>query len=301
MRRLVEVDKPALARRLSQALAAREIGSEVREDEGAVEVWVLLDGDLPRARELAEAFLADPTSFEADVREGARRERASAAAEQRWQRQRERVRVSLHGAGERPLWTMGIGAMALLVTLASGFGSERALVDRLVLTTLPARMGLIEVAQGEVWRLWTPALLHFDFLHLLFNLYMWFMFGRVVEERKGWRVFVPLVAVANTGGFLAQWGWIWIVDPGGFAYAGGLSGILYALFGYVWLKGRIDPSDGLRMDPQTTMILGAWLVLGMTGMLGVANGAHVGGLLIGLAWALGDVAWYRIRRKMDGP
>jgi GlpG protein len=69
--------------------------------------------------------------------------------------------------------------------------------------------------------------------------------------------------------------------------AGGLSGVVYALFGYVWVKGETEPEQGLAIDSQTVMFMLFWLFLCMTGAVGnVANASHVGGLVAGVAVAL---------------
>ncbi len=302
MRKLVTVGDDALARRLADALLAESIATEVRDDDPEqVEVWVRDDADVPEARTLSDRFLEDPDAFGAKVRAGAKARSARQAADRRWRQRVERTRHSVHGVRARPVFTMAIGVAALAVTLLTSFGQHRAMTDLLVLTRYPARAGLVDVMNGEVWRLVTPALLHFDVMHLAFNLWMWWSFGRLVEERKGPAFFLPLVLVADVAGFVGEWlGVLW-TTPGGFAYAGGLSGILYGLFGYVWLKGRLDPSDRLEVHPQTVMLLLGWLLLGFSGMLGVANGAHLAGLVVGLLWALGDIGWFRLRRRLDRP
>jgi GlpG protein len=62
---------------------------------------------------------------------------------------------------------------------------------------------------------------------------------------------------------------------------------VYALLGYIWVKGRRDPSLGLGLSRQTVVILLAWLGLGFTGLLGnIANYAHLGGLVAGLLLGL---------------
>jgi GlpG protein len=76
---------------------------------------------------------------------------------------------------------------------------------------------------------------------------------------------------------------------------GGMSGVLYALFGYIWVRGRLDSSLGLAMPPNTATILLVWLGLGFTGALGnVANVAHLGGLVSGAL--MGALAALRARR-----
>ena len=79
-------------------------------------------------------------------------------------------------------------------------------------------------------------------------------------------------------------------------YFGGMSGVIYAFLGYLWIKHKIAPHN---FPPLPTGLMGfmvVWLVLCMTGVLevavgiAVANAAHlsglIAGLLIGLVFAL---------------
>jgi len=78
-------------------------------------------------------------------------------------------------------------------------------------------------------------------------------------------------------------------------YFGGMSGVLYALFGYVWVRGRLDPTMGIAIPRSTVIVLIAWLMLGFANVLGpVANYAHLGGLVVGAM--LGGLATVRNRR-----
>ena len=55
---------------------------------------------------------------------------------------------------------------------------------------------------------------------------------------------------------------------------------VYALFGYIWMKGLHEPEQGMGVHPNTVNIMMLWLVVCMTGMLGpIANAAHVMGLV----------------------
>ena len=57
---------------------------------------------------------------------------------------------------------------------------------------------------------------------------------------------------------------------------GGMSGVVYALFGYIWVRGRVAPYEGLKVSRENAMIMFVWLGLCMTGIIGsVANVAHL--------------------------
>jgi GlpG protein len=66
---------------------------------------------------------------------------------------------------------------------------------------------------------------------------------------------------------------------------GGMSGVVYGLLGYIWIRGKFDPASGLFLHPSTVTMMLIWLVACFSGILGpIANYAHLVGLLMGAAW-----------------
>jgi GlpG protein len=151
---------------------------------------------------------------------------------------------------------------------------------------------LDQFRHGEFWRLFTPMFLHWDPLHLIFNLFWLRDLGGMIETRRGsWRMLGLVLAAALISNF-AQFAW---TLPGVDNF-GGMSGVVYALFGYVWIKNRYQPSMGLNISKETSLIMIAWLFLCMTGLVGpIANTAHVAGLIVGAATAWAPYAYKRVR------
>jgi GlpG protein len=57
------------------------------------------------------------------------------------------------------------------------------------------------------------------------------------------------------------------------------------LLGYIWIKGKFDPSSGLYLHPHTVAMMLIWFVLCMTPLVPrIANGAHAVGLGLGVLW-----------------
>ena len=143
--------------------------------------------------------------------------------------------------------------------------------------------GLAEVKGGQVWRLVTPIFLHFSLMHILFNMMALVDLGGLIEMRKGTLRLAGLVLGSAIVSNLAQYasgGW---VNPA----FGGMSGVIYALFGYVWMKGRHEPAGGLYLSQRTATYMLFWLVFCMTGAVGnIANAAHVAGLAFGVVVGL---------------
>lgn len=66
-----------------------------------------------------------------------------------------------------------------------------------------------------------------------------------------------------------------------------MSGVAYALFGYIWMKGQHEPEQGMILHPSTVQTMLFWLVLCMMGFVGnVANAAHVVGVAVGIICGL---------------
>lgn len=146
---------------------------------------------------------------------------------------------------------------------------------------------------GEIWRLVTPAFLHFGFFHLLFNgLWLWDL-GRRLELGLGplrYAAFILITAVVSN---LAQFLW------SGTALFGGMSGVVYALVGFIWMRQRVAPHPLYAVPKALIGFMLFWLVLCMTGAVdyfiagSVANAAHLGGLVAGMLWGLVKVPGYR--------
>lgn len=145
---------------------------------------------------------------------------------------------------------------------------------------------LLDIREGEVWRLVTPIFIHFRGsgglpLHLLFNCFMTYQLGGAIEGNRGSTKLLLLVLLAAIPSNLAQFYW---AGPS----FGGLSGVVYGMFGYMWMKSKFDPQSSFSVPPNMVVILIGWFFLCMTGAMGsVANMAHAGGLGMGMLIGVG--------------
>ncbi len=145
--------------------------------------------------------------------------------------------------------------------------------------------GLENIEKGEVWRLITPALMHVNVIHIFFNMsWLWYL-GRLIEVRRGTIRFLTLVLVSAAISNLGQY--LWGVRTNHIGPFMGFSGVAYALFGYVWMKGLYQPEQRMAVSQANINLMIIWLFACMTGYLGpVANAAHFMGLVTGIVMAI---------------
>jgi len=140
---------------------------------------------------------------------------------------------------------------------------------------------LITLEQGELWRLISPAFIHFNVMHITFNLLMLWLLGGQLEIQKGSFSFLILALFVSAISNVAQ------LFETSYLF-GGLSGVVYGLVGYCWLWKHYEPQI---FFPDILMKFSlVWLILGYTpvtewlGWGRMANAAHLYGLISGLIW-----------------
>jgi len=147
------------------------------------------------------------------------------------------------------------------------------------------------IRQGEVWRLFSPCLLHSEFLHILFNMIWLWVLGRPIEQRIGWPKTALLTVVAGVASNTIQY-----LMSGPFFI--GYSGVVMALAGFIWMRERVAPWEGYPLNRTTILFLllfvGSMFLLTATSFFlqlftsvafapNIANTAHIAGAVIG-AW-----------------
>lgn len=262
-------------RPLRQALWAHRIGHRFTEDENGYTLW-----------------LADPQQHDAMM-----------ALLERWQRGEPLPEKGVAsqprfggGALKRPFSLAPVTASLIAMCLVV-FGLMAVLGDLVVAMLAIVPIGVANgslvlgslgeaMASGQVWRLFSPALLHFGWMHLIFNmLWLWY-FGRQVEAIQGSRHMLVFVLLTGIGANLAQY-------ATGTVLFGGMSGVDFALLGYVWLMSRRAPHTGFFVPQMLVVFMLGWMLFTMTDFAGVvgfgnvANEAHLGGLVVGLI-----LGWY---------
>ncbi len=175
--------------------------------------------------------------------------------------------------------TLVLIAVSVIAYLLFTYWDRQAVAFYLLISVFNDR-GLPEIMSGELWRLITPIFLHFGIFHIVFNMLWVYMLGGVIELRQGKWLFMLLVIVTAAISNLIQY----LVS--GYSF-GGMSGVVYALFGYVWIQGLTNDTFGVQLQKQLIVMMLGWFFICWSGILelfnlSIANTAHTAGLLSGM-------------------
>ncbi|MFM2479056.1 rhomboid family intramembrane serine protease GlpG [Celerinatantimonas sp. MCCC 1A17872] len=277
MQQLAIVDNPRLAQSFVDYMATLKIACQLSPHEHGVVIWLVDDAHLTQAQSEWQAFIKDPMAR--------KYQQAS------WQvGDQHQVRFSYGSSSslikQRFLshcgpFTLVMIAAAIIVYLASMFMGNsvyRALF-------FPTSMASF---YAQPWRIITPILLHFSLTHILFNLLWWWEFGGAIERKLG---SAKLIILTIVSGILPNFMQFWSTGP----LFGGLSGVVYALLGYLWWTAWLRPHVGVQINRMIVGFMLLWMVLGFvtTPLSSSSNGfipatanlAHLFGLIVGCAQA----------------
>jgi Uncharacterized membrane protein (homolog of Drosophila rhomboid) len=161
---------------------------------------------------------------------------------------------------------------------------------RIVLSEVLSRFSFRDFAN-----MLTPILLHGGLVHLIFNMLWLWELGRQIERRQSTLMLGILIIVLALVSNTVQYLW------GGGNNFGGMSGVVYGLFAYIWMWQLFDPRAGLWLPTSLILFMLASLVLmAVLGLRMIANEAHIGGLLAGVLFGATLATLSRIRRAVDG-
>jgi len=132
-------------------------------------------------------------------------------------------------------------------------------------------------------------------MHLAFNVFALYSFGSLIEDRRGSRflflLVLALAVLSNVGQAMES------NYRGHIPLFGGISGVVYGLFGYVFIKARFDNKEPYYLSPGTAFLAMLWFTLCIlrgippfSSLLAdvippIANSAHAVGLFAGAAIA----------------
>ena len=257
-----------------QLLKQQGIAHRVTEESGEQVLWVDSEAQAERVSELYQQFQNGQWQIETVIEHAAPAPRYQAAGFV------EQLRRS-------PI-TAAVLLACLLVALITQLGDSLDTVRWFTFNDFQVRGDYVyfvslehSLEQGQWWRLVSPMLLHFGFLHLAMNMMWYWELGRRIEYQQGavFLVLLTLVSavISNVSQFMFS-------DASLF---GGLSGVLYAVLGHCWIYQRIHPQASYALPKGVVAMMLIWLLLclfGVVSALGfgqIANAAHVSGLLVG--------------------
>jgi len=189
----------------------------------------------------------------------------------------------------KPYATYTLLALTVFVYLLQMAGQYLLKMD--LVTALGLKVNVF-IRQGELWRLITPVFLHGSILHIAFNMYALFLYGRELETRFGHGRFLLLYFLsAYTGNVLS-----FLLTPGNSLGAStAVFGLLAAEGMFVFQNRQVLGSRANRVLMNVLYIAGINLFIGFT-TTGVDNFGHLGGLLGGLLFTwFGGPRW-----KLEG-
>lgn len=156
----------------------------------------------------------------------------------------------------------------------------------------------IKIREGEIWRLISPAVLHTQFFHILFNMIWLFVLAKPVEQKIGsirsLFLFLAIAIGSNTAQYLL-----------GGPFFLGYSGVVMGLAGFIWMREKRFPWEGYRIHKMTFFFLAFFVTaifcLSFFSFLlewwdktriapNIANAAHIAGGTIGAF--LGRLNWF---------
>ncbi len=329
MRQLATLPDADAARALADYLLTLQIDTQLEKQPGGWAIWIRDEDHVPRARQELEEFQRNPADprYKSATSAATMLRKQKVQQEKDYQKRQERFYARMGRAGTAGGVTLTLVAISVIVfVLKEGADFGPSLMQKLFIAPYDFVLvgfdpsagadgfqfkmrspGLEPIRHGEIWRLVTPIFIHSNTWHILFNMWWLYVLGGAIEWRRGHLRYLSMVLVVAVVSNLAQYFLGGIGSGGPIASLprmpnfGGMSGVVYGLFGYVWMKTRFQPELGLNIDRTNIVIMMGWFFLCMTPLIrtiigsGVANVAHAAGLLTGMLIGYAPILWQSLR------
>jgi membrane associated rhomboid family serine protease len=188
---------------------------------------------------------------------------------------------------------IGINVLLYLGTWMSGGDTSSVYIDLGTLGSATFQGQPIGVADGEVWRLVTGGFLHdpSNPLHLLFNMYILYWLGTMLEPVLGHLRFTALYFASLLAGSFGAL----VAEPHRLTV--GASGAVFGLMAAAFVFQRARGVDPWRSGLGPVILFNLALPF-LFPNLNISIGGHIGGLIGGGIAALA-IEWLSARRKGD--
>ncbi|MEM9944117.1 MAG: rhomboid family intramembrane serine protease, partial [Planctomycetota bacterium] len=309
-------------------LLVKGIETQVDQEQNKFQLWVKDEDRCGEALEIFRQFKANPTDprYLSSVDEA--KEIVRTESKKRQKMKQNMVRVNPRNIARKPMLTIVMIVACIFVSVVTEQGDGKpdsiwfkSLAFAMLTEEQAAQLDvkseqqpwqtitidsidridvrLASVMRGEVWRVITPIFIHFGVIHILFNMIWLYQFGQILENKYGTFRFGLLVLFTAAVSNILQC--IVPIDIGGSApipvpgdilitRLGGMSGVVYGLFGFFWMKSKFDRRFEYRITQSTIYILIGSMIFFMLpadfnmGLGGsIANWAHGAGLASGMA------------------
>ncbi|BFM48187.1 rhomboid family intramembrane serine protease [Marinomonas sp. THO17] len=262
---------------LANALWHHKVAHQIVANQGVQELWLLDPSQQATVQQLISIWKEDPSLLQ----------KSTIRPEENPKHQTTRPPLSTQMRAA-PL-TLILLLMSVLVSVITELGSNLAVVSWFTISPFQVVNGHLYfrtlsdvLSSGQWWRVFTPALLHFSMMHIVFNsLWVWEI-GRKLEYLLGKWVWLFCILVTAVASNLLQYYF------SGYPVFGGLSGVVYGLIGFAWLLPILLPRFPVMVNRTLMAFFMIWLAFGYTslpeaiGLGRIANTAHTIGLLSGL-------------------
>ncbi|NOI16249.1 rhomboid family intramembrane serine protease GlpG [Vibrio hepatarius] len=272
MVRLITLANPRMAQAFIDYMASRHIDIQMMpEGGGQFALWLSDEQHQVEVEAELKHFLANPT---ATKYQAASWDMADTRTSQFSYRSPSMLAMVKAKAG---VFTLAVMAVCAVIFILLQIGAGDAVFNLLHFPAFASQ-------EWQLWRWVSHSVLHFSVMHIAFNLLWWWQLGGDIEQRLGTGKLVQLFVVSAA---LSGAGQFWVEG----ANFGGLSGVVYALVGYLWMLGYKAPQIGLSMPKPIIGFMLVWLVLGfLQPFMAIANTAHLVGLLSGVVMGLLDAS-----------
>jgi GlpG protein len=278
------------ARLFSDFLYAQGIENRIELENDAWNIWIFDEEEIQQAKELLREFSNNPEKplYRKIASQAKILKKEEKRREKKDKSQPIDVRIRWYSSrpGEFGKFTLILIIISVLVGIYTRLGdTNRDLIALMQMTNtiisgdyVQWRSDLPEIQSGQIWRFITPIFLHFGFFHILFNMLWLKDLGSMIENKKGTLYFTILVIALAIISNSAQY---FVSGP----FFGGMSGVVYGLLGYLWMKTKFDPDLGMFLSQTTVIFMIAWFFICLSGLVGnIANTAHGAGAVMGIAW-----------------
>jgi rhomboid protease GluP len=145
------------------------------------------------------------------------------------------------------------------------------------------------IKMGELWRLFTPLLLHGSVIHILFNMYALFIIGRGLEQQYGHERFLELYLISGFAGNVVSF--LFSPNPS-IGASTAIFGLISAQTIFIFQNRDLYGKRANQMLLNNLFIIVVNIALGLYGGLSIDIFGHLGGLLGGLIFAwFGGPIW----------